>query len=358
MPYKEGRKWRAKITIMGKRYTALMATKKEALVWETAKRKEIKQSAENSHHGLDLLTFCSKYTIYSERFSKKVYDEKKSLCQRVMKFWGPTTPTPNITAGIVQSYLDEQAATRSANASNRDRKNLLAMWNYGCKFLGLQENPVSVTAKRAHDRKPPYTPPTEDVLKVLMVATREERVLLDCYLHTAARRSEIFRLTWVEDINFERRKIRLGTRKTKDGSMQYTWLPMADELHASLSWWWEHRKFRQSPYVFVDDHPGPNYGMPYKVRRRFTRSLCERAGVKPFGFHALRRFVASRLADMGKSTKTIQQLLRHKKLHTTERYIQSINDGLKGVTDGLFEEKGTKPRHENQKGYDRNSVTH
>jgi integrase len=251
----------------------------------------------------------------------------------------------------VQSYLDEQATARSANASNRDRKNLLAMWNYGCKFLGLQENPVNVTAKRAHDRKPPYTPPTEDVLKVFMVATREEQVLLNCYFHTAARRSEIFRLTWVEDINFERRKIRLGTRKTKDGSMEYTWLPMSEELYESLSWWWKNRKFKRSPYVFVDDHPGPNYGKRYKVRRRFMRSLCERAGVKPFGFHALRRFVASRLADMGKSTKTIQQLLRHKKLHTTERYIQSINDGLKGVTDGLFEEKGTKARHENKKGH-------
>ena len=59
---------------------------------------------------------------------------------------------------------------------------------------------------------------------------------------------------------------------------------------------------------------------------------------------------------MGKSTKTIQQLLRHKKLHTTERYIQSINDGLKGVTDGLFEEKGTKTRHENKNGRTRNDA--
>jgi hypothetical protein len=60
---------------------------------------------------------------------------------------------------------------------------------------------------------------------------------------------------------------------------------------------------------------------------------------------------------MGKSTKTIQQLLRHKKLHTTERYIQSISDGLKGVKDGLFEEKGTKARRENKRGRDQNGAT-
>jgi hypothetical protein len=57
----------------------------------------------------------------------------------------------NITPDMVQSYLDKQASIPNANASNRDQKNLLAMWNYGCKILGLPENPVNVTKKRAHD---------------------------------------------------------------------------------------------------------------------------------------------------------------------------------------------------------------
>jgi len=80
--------------------------------------------------------------------------------------------------------------------------------------------------------------------------------------------------------------------------------------------------------------------------------LCKRAGVQGFGFHALRRFFASRLADMGKSTNTIRRMLRHKNVSTTERYIQNINDDLAGVTDGLFEEKGTERRHEKERGRD------
>ena len=350
MPYKEKDKWRGKVTFNGRRHTSLHKTKRAAIAWEHTIRKELEKKEKNLPRGLDLLTFCSKYAIFAERFSRKVYDEKRSLCKRILITWEPATLVQDICPDMIQTYLDKQASTRSANASNRDRKNLLAMWNYGSKFLGLSENPVAITSKRAHDRKPPYTPPTEDILRILLVATRKEKVLLDCYLRTAARRSEIFRLTWVEDINFERRKIRLGTRKTRDGSMEYTWIPMADELYESLWWWWNNRKFKQAPYVFVNDHPGPNYGERFRVRRRFMASLCERAGVKPFGFHALRRFVASRLADMGKSTKIIQQLLRHKKLSTTERYIHSINDGLKGVTNGLLDEKGTEKRHEKERG--------
>ena len=190
---------------------------------------------------------------------------------------------------MVEIYLTDQANTRSANASNNDRKNLLAMWNKGQKTYGVESNPFAKTEKFPHDRKPQYTPPTEDVLRLLAVANREEGVFLDCYLQTGARRSEIFRWTWVEDINFEKREVRFGTRKTKDGSMEYQWFPMSDDLYDSLWWLWNHRKFKQSPYVFVDARPGAHYGKHYKVRRRFMRGLCERAGIKPFGFHALRR---------------------------------------------------------------------
>lgn len=70
------------------------------------------------------------------------------------------------------------------------------------------------------------------------------------------------------------------------------------------------------------------------------RGLCKRAGIKSFGFHALRRFVASVLADSGKSTNTIKRVLRHKNLRTTEIYIHNINNDLKDALDGLNFEKG------------------
>jgi len=64
--------------------------------------------------------------------------------------------------------------------------------------------------------------------------------------------------------------------------------------------------------------------------------LCKRAGIRPFGFHALGRYVASVLADTHKvSAKRIQLILRHKNLSTTERYIQNINEDLKDTLELL-----------------------
>ena len=81
-------------------------------------------------------------------------------------------------------------------------------------------------------------------------------------------------------------------------------------------------------------------GKPFTTRHQFMKGLCKRAGVKSFGFHALRRYVASLLADTHKvSAKTIQRILRHKNLATTERYIHNINRDLTG-TMNLLGEKG------------------
>lgn len=342
MPYKAGDKWRATPQHKGKRLrTKLFSTKKEALKYEIKQKALAKQRERNLQEGPDLLTFCSKYLLYANRFSKNTLKEKQSLCKRILKTWGPNTPVESITPEIVETYLADQAAKRSANASNRDRKNLLAMWTKGCKTYGLLSNPVANTERFAHDRQPQYTPTTEDVLRTLAAATQKERIFLDCYLQTGARRSEIFRWTWNDDINFEKREVRLGTRKTNDGSMEYEWLPMSDDLYESLWYWWQNRTVKNSPYVFVNDIPtSESYGKPYTTRRKFMKGLCKRAGVKSFGFHALRRYVASVLADTHKvSAKRIQRILRHKNVTTTERYIQNINKDLKETMNLLSEKK-------------------
>jgi integrase len=57
----------------------------------------------------------------------------------------------------------------------------------------------------------------------------------------------------------------------------------------------------------------------YMHRPRLMRTLCKRAGVRHFGFHAIRHYVASYLADKQKVSITqVSHLLRHQTKATTD----------------------------------------
>jgi len=160
--------------------------------------------------------------------------------------------------------------------------------------------------------------------------------MLLTFLHTAGRRSEIFRLM-VSDLDFENNRIRLSTKKRVGGNLEYDWLPMTAELKRELSWWLQTRPLKNKPHVFMCLEERPfqfeNYGEPFRYRGKFMKSLCDKAGVKPSGFHAIRHLTASQLYSMGYSVATIQTLLRHKSSGTTERYLRTL--GLEHVRDAV-----------------------
>ena len=203
------------------------------------------------------------------------------------------------------------------------------------EFYDIQTNPVTKTKKFHHDRQTQYVPPEKDVLKLLAACTRRERVFLLCYLRTGARKGEIFALKWDEDINFENKQIRLSTRKTKDGNMKHVWLPMETELYDGLLWLFKTRLHPESPYVWTIPE-GPYAGRHYSYRHKFLKGLCKRAEVREIKFHSLRRYFASILKDRVKaSTPTIQRLLRHENISTTEGYIYDLHTDLRATLEAL-----------------------
>ena len=185
-------------------------------------------------------------------------------------------------------------------------------------------------------RHPRYVPPEEDFWRVYEVAEGQDKTMIIAFLHLAARRGELFRLT-LSDLDFENSRLRLWTRKRKDVTLECDWLPMTEELKDALQWWLENRLLKDKEHVFlcIDDreHCHDRYGMPFLYRSQFMRRLCIRAGVKPFGFHAIRHLSASILYKAGYNVATIQVILRHKSPKTTEIYLKSL--GLEDVREAL-----------------------
>ena len=298
---------------------------------------------------ISLGDWAQKYLNYARsRFSTKAYNEKCLAFRLFFKEIDKALSINELKPADVLKYVVKQKEERSGYAANKDRKNLVAGWNWGMKYLNPPlpgPNPCLVE-KMAEIRSPRYVPPEEDFWKIYAVTEGQDKVMLLTFLHLAARRGEVFRMAW-EDVDFSNSRIRLWTRKRMGGTYEYDWLPMTQELREKLRWWWEHRPIKDKPYVFLcletTEFTRDYYGLPFKTRRHFMRRLCNKAKVPPFGFHAIRHLSASTLFNSGYDLGVIQAILRHQSPSTTERYLKSI--GMERVRDAL-ESLSSKPKAE------------
>ena len=266
-----------------------------------------------------LAEWAEEYLSYAKKFTSKTYKEK---CFTFRKFFERFDPMLSVTAidrGLALKHFQGQSQERSGHGANKQRKNLLAAWNWGVKYInGFPTLNPFLTDKFPEERKPTYVPAEKDFWKVFDVVEDDDQVMLLVYLHTAARRGEIFRLGW-DDVDFGNSRVRLWTRKREGGTMEYDWIPLTDTLYNLLL---ERKQQSSSQWVF----PNPETGTPYIDRKRWMGSICRRAGVKQFGFHAIRHLTASILAQAGTSSIVIQGILRHKKVSTTEKYLHRLSD--------------------------------
>jgi integrase len=76
---------------------------------------------------------------------------------------------------------------------------------------------------------------------------------------------------------------------------------------------------------------GHSPGDPFNSRCHFMQQICTKAGVKPFGFHAIRHLSAGILYKAGEPVAKIQKILRHRNATTTNRYLESLGFQLEEI---------------------------
>ena len=327
---KDGR-WRAHKQIGGKRRTKVCRTKAEAKKWEAAQTAQ-EWAAEDEAKKIRTVSlgeWAVAYLDYSKAtHASKTYDGKRLAFRRFFQHVGRHTEANALTKRIAMVVMDRIAREVPGYSANCHRKDLLAAWRWGVDHLGLLEDcPFARAPKAKHDKAPRYIPPLEDVQRVLDVAEAADRIMLLTMLHTGIRRGEVFRLRW-DDVDLAAGKLRIGTRKRQGGGMEYDLLPMTTELRQALA---EHKANATALYVF----PRGNTGRPYRERNRFMARICKKAGVRHFGFHALRHLSASMLDNAGVNLATIQAILRHRRSTTTDHYLRQLQ-GVKVDLDRVF----------------------
>jgi site-specific recombinase XerD len=166
-------------------------------------------------------------------------------------------------------------------------------------------------------QKPPRRLPVvmndEEVSRLLAAAVSlRDRALLETAYATGMRVSEVTRLL-ITDLDSGRMAIRVDQGKGRKDR----YVMLSPSLLETLRAYW--RESKPKGFLF----PGVGGNKPLCIsaaQKAFDRARLQAGIKKPVSFHTLRHSFATHLIESGTSVRTIQALLGHRSLQTTERY--------------------------------------
>ncbi len=326
---KNGPRWIADVYQDGIRIgrKAGFRSRREALAWEE-EQKSLRQQPDD----MVLRDVCTAHLLYCEsRLKPNTISYKKTAYRRFIEFAGAMTPFRSIGKATIDGFVAVAAKMISKKTANKYKTELSSLWAWAGKEGYAADNPPRQIDAYAIKKAVKYVPPANDIKSLLDAAKPGfEHDFLICLLHTAARISEIRLLAW-EDVDLERRVITLWTSKRRGGNMEARKIAMSDTLYQVLSRLRESDP-REARHVFTDPSTGNAFTRTSNRIKYLMRDLCLRAGVRHFGAHSLRHFMATGFHDPYKA----QKVLGHQNLKTTEIYLHDL--GVDREAASVFED--------------------
>jgi len=234
-----------------------------------------------------------------------------------------------ITKNDVRQFVTNLAQTNAAITRARKLSSIKSFFKYLTKENIISLNPaVDIEAPKIPEKEPCYL--TQDEYQALLDAVKKgatvyykprDLAIVTLLLGTGIRLSELVGLTLNSiKLNNGESSVKVRGKGDKERS-----IPLNGEVVAVLDKYLKSRPDVQTEQLFVSRlAKGLSAGAVYHLVKRYF----EYAGIQKekFGVHSLRHtFATSLLNNKNVNIVHIQQLLGHKKIETTRRYLH-IND--------------------------------
>ena len=315
--YKRNNKWYCRGQINGERYHLPCTgakNKTEAQSLEDGIRYKIRQiqaGIKKKKEQTYTFAFLMQNYLNACRANGRNMANVKSMVKFLTLYFGKTKNILNIKPSDIERYkIDMLNAEKCNGTVNKYLATLKSAYNVLIKEDLINYNPVTkVKLLEETGRRYRYLTKEEwgRLRKVL------PKYLLDIVttaLQTGLRKQNVLQLKW-EQINLDLRMIEL--KKTENKGKKEIKLPITDCLYNLLL----SLNPKSEGYVFVN----PDTGNCFTNIDNAWHKALDKAGIENFHFHDLRRTVGTWLLTAGVDIRTIQSILAHSNVSTTERYL-------------------------------------
>ena len=247
---------------------------------------------------------------YSKATKRGWVSDASRLKANLIPFFGGMR-LQDITPLAIEKYRTNRLRSVSKPSINRELALLKSMFNRAIDWGHATENPVrKVKMFSELDNLKERILSEDEETRLLAAAAPHLRTMIVGLLMTGARWGELNSLRW-SAVDLERGTVLLT--KTKSGRNRI--IPINDRLRELLV---ALKAGSKCDRVFT----GPK-GRPIDCARSAFEGACRRAGLSGLRLHDLRHTFATRLVRRGVDIITVQSLLGHSSVTTTERYTHS-----------------------------------
>ncbi len=258
-----------------------------------------------------------------------------------------------VDAAAIRAFLSHLTRRKLSPASqSRALSALRSLFRFACREGLLDANPAAAVRTPKRPKKLPKDLRPGEIGALLDGAPEREgslalrdQALLEILYATGLRVSELVGLDWC-DLNLDERSLRVLGKGRKERIVPFgktalealtAWLDVWDEVRSKAT----ANPSNSGEAIFLH-HRGGRLSAR-SVRRildRRTREVALGRGVHP---HSLRHSFATHLLEAGADLRTIQELLGHSSLSTTQRYTHLELDRLLSVYRGAHPRAKREP---------------
>lgn len=236
----------------------------------------------------------------------------------------------------ISEYIAKRRAKVSDSTVNREVSCLRAIWRRArdqwAIEVGKEPNWRAHRLKEPQERRRYLT--EEEKTDLLAKIRPDYRALVVFALLTGARVSSVRHLKW-DDVNYATREIRLA--KVKGGGSQV--LPLTDALITLLA----NERGHHHEHVFTYENNRRRKDHPKGERRPFSlngwrkawKAALKAASIENCRFHDLRHTAATEMLRATGNIATVQRVLGHSSITTTQRYAHVLLEDQRAALESL-----------------------
>ena len=263
----------------------------------------------------------------------------------LVEFWGNSgeqATVSSVTAVEIRSFVVSLYGKNSAATVGRKLSALRTFFRYMLRQNVLKNDPLTGISGPKIGQSIPVFLTVDETFALLETPgpgdkyMQRDRAMLELLYSTGIRVSELVS-TDLDDLDLEEEVLRVRGKGNKERLVPVgrpaleginSWFPLRGQLlHARIS----RGRAAEKNAMFLSGRGGR---LSARSVERIVKSYGERAGINQIVTpHALRHSFATHLLEMGADLRSVQELLGHASLSTTQRYTHLTLDHLSEVYD-------------------------